>query len=145
VDEFYWEDRPRYYAALEAVQRHGEDLTAWLEYCAEALQQTLERVWQRIQQLSASRSRARVVLRPKQEQAAAARTGEPKSPRDLGRSRHFQAGRDGPDPPAGEGEAHQARRHTEERALRPAMTAHPAEDGRESHRTRPTKALISPL
>jgi Fic family protein len=68
VDELYWEDRPRYYAALEAVQRQGEDLTSWLEYCAEALQQTLERVWQRIQQLSASSSRARVVLRPKQEQ-----------------------------------------------------------------------------
>ena len=68
VDEFYWEDRPRYYAALQAVQRQDEDLTAWLEYCAEGLQQTLERVWQRIQQLSASRSRAQVVLRPKQEQ-----------------------------------------------------------------------------
>jgi len=68
VDEFYWEDRPRYYAALEAVQRQGEDMTSWLEYCAEGLQQTLERVWQRIQQLSASRSRAQVVLRPKQEQ-----------------------------------------------------------------------------
>src|SRR5688572_3278735 len=68
VDEFYWEDRPRYYAALEAVQGQGEDLTSWLEYCAEGLQQTLERVWQRIQRLSASSSRARVVLRPKQEQ-----------------------------------------------------------------------------
>jgi len=68
VDEFYWEDRPRYYAALEAVQRQGEDLSSWLEYCAEGLQQTLERAWQRIQQLSASRSRAQVVLRPKQEQ-----------------------------------------------------------------------------
>ena len=68
VDEFYWEDRPRYYAALGAVQRQGEDLSSWLEYCAEGLQQTLERVWQRIQHLSASRSRAQVVLRPKQEQ-----------------------------------------------------------------------------
>ena len=68
VDEFYWEDRPRYYAALGAVQRQGEDLSSWLEYCAEGLQQTLERVWQRTQQLSASRSRAQVVLRPKQEQ-----------------------------------------------------------------------------
>ena len=25
VDEFYWEDRPRYYAALDAVRREGED------------------------------------------------------------------------------------------------------------------------
>lgn len=68
VDEFYWEDRPRYYAALQAVREQSEDLTAWLDYCAEGLQLTLERVWQRIQQLSASRSRAQVVLRPKQEQ-----------------------------------------------------------------------------
>ncbi len=67
VDEFYWEDRPRYYAALQAVRQQGEDLTSWLEYCAEGLQLTLDRVWQRIQQFSASRGRARVVLRPKQE------------------------------------------------------------------------------
>ena len=68
VDEFYWEDRPRYYAALQAVRRQGDDLTSWLEYGAEGLQQTLERAWQRIQQFSASASRARLVLRPKQEQ-----------------------------------------------------------------------------
>ena len=68
VDEFYWEDRPRYYAALQAVRKHEEDLTSWLEYSAEGLQQTLERVWQRIQQLSASKGRAKLVLRPKQEQ-----------------------------------------------------------------------------
>lgn len=68
VDEFYWEDRPRYYAALQAVRQEGEDLSSWLEYSAEGLQSTLERVWQRIQQLSASRGRAPLVLRPKQEQ-----------------------------------------------------------------------------
>ena len=81
VDEFYWEDRPRYYAALQAVQRRDEDLSSWLEYCAEGLQQTLERVWQRVQQLSASRSRARVVLRPKQEQLLRARGSL--SPREI--------------------------------------------------------------
>jgi Fic family protein len=68
VDEFYWEDRPRYYAALQAVRQQGDDLTSWLEYSTEGLQQTLERVWQRIQKFSASRSRAPLVLRPKQEQ-----------------------------------------------------------------------------
>jgi Fic family protein len=31
VDEYYWEDRPAYYAALEAVRREAEDLTGWLE------------------------------------------------------------------------------------------------------------------
>jgi hypothetical protein len=31
VDEFYWENRPRYYAALDAVRREGEDLSEWLD------------------------------------------------------------------------------------------------------------------
>ena len=68
VDEFYWQDRPRYYAALQAVRKAGDDLTSWLEYSAEGLQQTLERAWQRIQLLSVAKGRARLVLRPKQEQ-----------------------------------------------------------------------------
>src|ERR1039457_3270391 len=40
VAEFYWENRPRYYAALDAVRREGEDLSGWLEYTAEGLQLT---------------------------------------------------------------------------------------------------------
>ena len=68
VDEFYWEDRPRYYAALEAVHHAGGDLTSWLEYCAEGLQQTLERVWERMGQLALSTAREPLVLRPRQEQ-----------------------------------------------------------------------------
>jgi len=68
VDEFYWEDRPRYYAALDAVRREGEDLSGWLEYAAEGLQLTLERVWTRVQKLSAGPTRTKLVLRPKQEQ-----------------------------------------------------------------------------
>jgi len=68
VDEFYWEDRPRYYAALDAVRREGEDLSGWLEYAAEGLQLTLERVWTRVQKLSAGSSPTKLVLRPKQEQ-----------------------------------------------------------------------------
>ena len=68
VDEFYREDRPRYYAALDAVRREGEDLTGWLEYAAEGLQITLDRVWTRVQKHSAGASRTKLVLRPKQEQ-----------------------------------------------------------------------------
>ncbi|MCX5724602.1 MAG: Fic family protein [Nitrospirae bacterium] len=67
VDEFYWEDRPRYYAALQAVRTQGEDLTGWLEYCAEGLALTLERVWKRIQQLSVQSRGGKLVLRPRQE------------------------------------------------------------------------------
>lgn len=67
VDEFYWEDRPRYYAALDAVRHDGDNLTSWLEYCAEGLHQTLERVWERMGQLSVSAAREKVILRPRQE------------------------------------------------------------------------------
>ncbi len=66
VDEYYWEDRPRYYTALDAVRREGEDLTAWLEYCAEGLRQTLERVWLRVQAFN-PKPGEKLVLRPKQE------------------------------------------------------------------------------
>ena len=44
VDEYYWEDRPSYYAALDAVRKTGEDLSGWIEYCAEGVRQTLENV-----------------------------------------------------------------------------------------------------
>ncbi|MDO8462341.1 MAG: Fic family protein [Deltaproteobacteria bacterium] len=68
VDEVYWEDRPRYYQALDAVRKSGGDLTGWLEYTAEALHLTLERVWLRVQQLSAGKVKEKIVLTPKQEQ-----------------------------------------------------------------------------
>jgi Fic family protein len=68
VDEFYWEDRARYYAALEKVRREDDDLTSWLEYSAEGLRVTLEHVWTRIQKLTAHAGKAKLVLRPKQEQ-----------------------------------------------------------------------------
>lgn len=68
VDEFYWEDRPRYYGALDAVRREGDDLTSWLEYCADGLRQTLERVWERMGQLAVTSAREKVILRPRQEQ-----------------------------------------------------------------------------
>jgi Fic family protein len=66
VDEYFWEDRPGYYAALDAVRRNGEDLTGWLEYCATGLKQTLERVWLRVQAFHLA-SPEKLVLRPRQE------------------------------------------------------------------------------
>jgi Fic family protein len=68
VDEFYWDNRPRYYAALDTARREGDDLTTWLEYSTEGLHVTLERVWSRVQKLSAQTSGEKLVLRPKQEQ-----------------------------------------------------------------------------
>lgn len=67
VDEFYWENRPRYYEALDNVRREGEDMSQWLEYSAEGLLVTLEHVWTRVQKLSALPGE-KLVLRPKQEQ-----------------------------------------------------------------------------
>ena len=66
VDEYYWEDRPRYYAAQAKVRHEREDLSSWLEYCAEGLQQTLENVWMRVQAFNL-KSPEKLVLRPKQE------------------------------------------------------------------------------
>ncbi len=67
VDEYYWEDRPKYYAALDGVRRAGEDMTAWLEYCAAGLRLTLERAWLRIQTFQTGTTE-KLVLRPRQEQ-----------------------------------------------------------------------------
>ena len=66
VDEYYWEDRPGYYAALDAVRAAGENLTGWLEYCSEGVRLTLEKAWLRVQALQV-KSPQRLILRPKQE------------------------------------------------------------------------------
>ncbi len=66
VDEYYWEDRPAYYHALQGVPKAGEDLSQWLEYCAEGLRLTLEKAWMRIQTLQVNAPR-KLVLRPRQE------------------------------------------------------------------------------
>lgn len=66
VDEYFWEGHPAYYAALAQVRHADEDLTAWLEYAAAGLVQTLERVWMRIQALGTTLGEP-LVLRPRQE------------------------------------------------------------------------------
>lgn len=66
VDEYYWEDRQRYYRALAEVMENDGDLTHWLEYCAEGLRQSLERAWLRIQTVGTT-AEERVLITPKQE------------------------------------------------------------------------------
>ncbi|MGV8083124.1 MAG: Fic family protein [Coriobacteriia bacterium] len=66
VDEYYWEDRPAYYAALAQVRQADEDLSAWLEYSAAGLLYTLQRVWERIQVVRPKGTEP-LILRPKQE------------------------------------------------------------------------------
>jgi Fic family protein len=70
VDEYYWEDRPAYYAALAQVHDGGEDLTRWLEYCAEGLHITLDRAWARLEAVAPA-SGTPVILRPRQERLLA--------------------------------------------------------------------------
>jgi len=67
VDEYYWEDRPKYYAELNRVRQAGDDLTTWLEYCASGLRETLQRAWLRLQSIQVKSSQ-KLVLRPRQEQ-----------------------------------------------------------------------------
>lgn len=66
VDEYYWEDRPAYYAALAQVREAEEDLTQWLEYSARGLRHTLERVWKRVLRFQSSHP-DKLILSPKQE------------------------------------------------------------------------------
>lgn len=68
VDEYYWENRPRYYEALEDVRKREGDLSRWLEYVAEGVGVTLEQVWVRIQRLRAEQQGKQIILRPRQEQ-----------------------------------------------------------------------------
>ncbi len=70
TDEFFWDDRPRYYAQLNAVRLAGDDLTTWLEYCAEGLRVTLEKTWLRIQSMqgAANAPTQKLALRPRQQQ-----------------------------------------------------------------------------
>jgi Fic family protein len=84
VDEFYCEDRSRYYGALQAVRRRGEDLTSWLEYTAEGLAMTLQRVWTRIQRFTAQSRGKKLILRPRQEQLLEhLRDQGPLTPREI--------------------------------------------------------------
>jgi Fic family protein len=66
VDEYFWENRLAYYAALTQVREADEDLSGWLEYCAAGVHQTLERVWDRIQTVQPEGAEP-LVLRPRQE------------------------------------------------------------------------------
>lgn len=68
VDEFFCDDRSRYYAELQRVRTSGDDLTHWLEYVAEGVLITLQRVWRRIQQIGHGAVGAKIRLLPRQEQ-----------------------------------------------------------------------------
>ncbi len=115
VDEYYWEDRPRYYTELQTVRSQGEDSTSWLEYSAEGLHQTLERVWARIQKFSVSKSRARLGAAAQAGAVAADAAGArcDGAGRNLGGLEDFKTGSDGLAPAINEGGFNKARGHAE--------------------------------
>lgn len=67
VDEVFLENRQRYYNALDIVRKENEDLTSWLEFSAEAVELTLERVLSRVETVRISEKKGDIALSPKQE------------------------------------------------------------------------------
>ncbi|MBI5326998.1 MAG: Fic family protein [Deltaproteobacteria bacterium] len=68
VDEVYWENRQRYYNALDLVRKQKGDLTGWLEFIAEAVELSLERALQRVESIRALKEDNKpLILLPKQE------------------------------------------------------------------------------
>ena len=67
VDQYLKEDHEGYYQALQQVRQEGEELTSWLEYVALAVLDTLNRTYQRIEQLALPPSAKGLVLTRQQE------------------------------------------------------------------------------
>jgi Fic family protein len=68
VDQYYKEDHEGYYQALQRVHNEDEDLTAWLEYVALAVLDTLQSTSQRIERRAIPAAAAGMSLTHKQEQ-----------------------------------------------------------------------------
>jgi Fic family protein len=67
VDEVLLEDRQGYYRALHHAQTQDNDLTGWLEYIAQAVNEALHRAWKRIETVNIASLGAQLTLTPKQE------------------------------------------------------------------------------
>ncbi len=67
LDEFFEQDRNRYYAEIQKVRDNHDDLTSWLEYSSEGILQTLKKTQLRIHALRLKKPAAKIVLLPKQE------------------------------------------------------------------------------
>ena len=55
LDDYYNEDRKRYYSALQTVNRKTLDLTSWLEYFCEGVAVSMNRVKEEVLELSLDR------------------------------------------------------------------------------------------
>lgn len=70
-DEVLLEDRQAYYRALHRAQAEAHDLTGWVEFIAEVVNEALNRVWKRIEVVSASAKGKALTLTPRQERLLA--------------------------------------------------------------------------
>ncbi len=84
VDETLWEHRPRYYAALNRVQKNiHQDLSGWVEFMAEMVEITLERTWKRIGALKLGKSGEEIHLTLRQEKLLKLLRAGPLRPAEL--------------------------------------------------------------
>ena len=82
-DEVLLEDRQSYYRALHRVQLEGQELSGWVEYIAEAINEALDRTWKRIQAVSSSAKGKALTLTPKQERIIALLRASPLGIQDI--------------------------------------------------------------
>lgn len=67
LDEFFEQDRNRYYFEIQRVRENNDNLTSWLEYVGEGILQTLKKTRIRIQSLRLKKPTTKMILLPKQE------------------------------------------------------------------------------
>lgn len=67
LDEFYEQDRQRYYEKIQQVRELDEDLTYWLEYVAAGVVETLNKIKERILSLQVTTKAPRIILTKRQE------------------------------------------------------------------------------
>ena len=67
LDEFFDQDRQRYYREIQYVREKEDNLTSWLEYTSEAVLETLRKTQLRIQSLRAKKPATKITLSPTQE------------------------------------------------------------------------------
>lgn len=67
LDEFFEQDRQRYYQKIQQARDLDDDLSYWLEYVAEGVVETLKKVKERIAGLNISAQAPRMVLTKRQE------------------------------------------------------------------------------
>ena len=67
LDDFYAENRQRYYAKIQQARELDYDFTYWIEYVAEGMVDTMQKVLKRIERLAYAQEKE-IILTPKQEE-----------------------------------------------------------------------------